>query len=302
MRAGRPSMTAVKVARVLVWLGHQPRYASLLPRGAVEATERLLQAVGLLPPWMMRLFDSRGSSRALEWVDRALAPGESLPRGLRKRFLEDEVRRALAEGVRQVLVIGAGLDTLCLRLAPEHPQVRFVEVDHPATQAVKRRGLEALGPLPPNLHLLAVDLARTPLEQALAGLGAWQAQERTVAVAEGVLMYLEERSISTFLQALRRCTGPSSRLLFTYLAQDEQGQLRFGWVTGLLAASLHLVGEPFRWSARPSELGPFLERHGYALDISPERVNLRRRYLEPAGLHSEPLGEGELMAVADMQG
>lgn len=294
-------MTAVKVTRILVWLGHQPRYAPLLPRGAVEATERLLRAAGLLPPWMRRLFNSREFSRVVEWVDRSMAPGEALLRGLRKRFLEDEVRRALAEGVRQVLVIGAGLDTLCLRLAPEHPQVRFVEVDHPATQGVKRQGLEALGPLPPNLHLLAVDLAHTPLEQALAGLPPWQARERSVAVAEGVLMYLEEHSINTFLQALRRCTGPSSRLLFTWMPRDEQGQLRFGRISGLLQASLHLVGEPIRWSVRPPELGPFLERQGYALDASPERVDLRRRYLVPAGLAAEPLGQGELMAVADMR-
>src|ERR1700677_2967112 len=70
----------------------------------------------------------------------------------RSHFAEEAARRAIGEGARQIVVLGAGLDTFAYRLEPSEG-LRVFEVDHPATQAEKRRRLAATGiaaPPPPE--------------------------------------------------------------------------------------------------------------------------------------------------------
>jgi methyltransferase (TIGR00027 family) len=300
MRAYRPSRTAVKVGRIIVWLARQPRLAPLLPQGAAEAMERLLAHAGVLKPWMLRLYEKPWYGRLLTAIERRTVPGQSVEIGLRKRFFDDEARAALEGGARQVLVVGAGLDTLCWRLASAFPEVTFVEVDHPASQGMKRAALETLGPLPPNLHLLGVDLARTSLEVALAGLAAWRKEVPGVVVAEAVLMYLEEAHVVGFLETLGRCTGSGSRLLFSFLSWEEHGKPRFSpRMRWLVEAGLRSAGEPLLWAVRDGDLERLLSRQGFRLAAPPERTDLHRRYLVPAGLPELPVTRLEQVAVAE---
>jgi len=300
MRENRPSLTALKVARVLYYLRRDPAIEPLLPRGAAEASERLLIAADLFPAWMRAVFDDPRARRLLGAMEAAIAPGTPLALGLRKSFFEDETRAAIAEGATQVVVLGAGFDTLGMRLSAEYPDQRFYEIDHPATQTRKREGLSRLGEERPNLHLLAVDLSHKTLENALDALPGFQRDELTVVLAEGLLMYLDREAISTLLDTIRRNTAKGSRLLFSYLKADEGGRLRLGKLGALSRLSFHLIGEPIRWTAsREEELASFLSAHGYRVDTQSERCNLRRRYLEPVGLGERPWLDLEFMAVAE---
>lgn len=294
-----PSRTACEVARTLVYLGRDPRAAPLLPRGAADATARLLVAAGLLPWWMRALM----ANVAFRVVSDRLAAhiGGRLHFGLRKRFVDDEVRAALAEGARQVLVVGAGYDTLGMRLAAQHPERLFVEIDHPATQALKRAALEAMGAARPNLRLVPVDLATTPLTDALATVGDWAESATSAVVAEGLLMYLDEAAVATFLDAVFAATGPGSRLVTTWMRGDAAGIPAMGFYGQLLRIGVAVLGEPFRWGV-PDEtaLAAFLGAHGFRFAPAPARFDLARRYLAPAGLPDD--GESalpELMAVAE---
>jgi methyltransferase (TIGR00027 family) len=297
MREGRPSHTAVKIGLWLVFLGQEPQLAALLPEGAVESTRRLMTAAGLLKPWHLSLFRSRAYRLFARWLERRMMPGQFLHVALRKRFIDDETRAGIAQGATQVLSAGAGFDTLCLRLAEEFPDVTFVEVDHPATQAAKRGGVEALGPIPPNFHLHSADLAGAGLEEALAAVDTWRRDAQSVVVAEGLLMYLDEADVCRFLEAVRRNVAAGSRLLFTYMQADERGRLLLGKLGWLALASLEVVGEPLRWGVRKAALEPFLQRHEFALESSSSPADLRSRYLKPAALSDRRLGSIEFMAV-----
>ncbi|WPB74826.1 SAM-dependent methyltransferase [Archangium violaceum] len=302
MRTHQASQTAVKVARFVAVLARQPHLAPLLPKGAAESMERLMLHTGLLKPWMLRLYGARWYSRLVTSIERETVPGQVLCVGLRKRFMDDETRAALAEGRRQVLVVGAGLDTLSWRLAREYPDVTFIELDHPASQAMKREALEGMGALPPNLHLVGVDLSRTPLEEGLAQLAVWRKDVPSVVIAEAVLMYLKEAHVSAFLEAVHRCTGPGSRLLCTCFRWETRGRPTMGARTRRVIGSwLRLAGEPLLWIVRDEELGPFLARHGFRQDATPERVELHRRYLVPAGLPEVPVSLFEFPVVADRE-
>jgi methyltransferase (TIGR00027 family) len=289
----------VKIGKGIVFLAQDPKLASLLPEGAIEYSERLMTRVGLLRPWELSLFRRSGFQKLAAFVERHTMSGASLHAALRKRFMDDETRAAISSGAKQVLVAGAGFDTLSARLTTQFPEVTFVEVDRPGTHKVKREGIESLGDLRPNFHLLGVDLASTSLEEALSSVDDWKRDAASVVLAEGVLMYLEESAVSTFLSAVHSLTGVGSRLLFTYMRVDERGRIYSGKLPFLTRISLKLIGEPWRWGIRKGTLQEFMSRHGFVLDVSPERCDFRRRYLEPAGLADQPLGDIEHVAIGE---
>src|SRR5262245_60075625 len=116
---------------------------------------------------------------------------------LRQRFADDALAAAIGSGVRQLVVLAAGLDSSCLR---RDPRVRVIEVDHPASQAVKRARLAALGaslrdvefvPLDFERERLAAALARSPLDATRPAFVTWL----------GVSMYLApETGLETLAQ------------------------------------------------------------------------------------------------------
>lgn len=284
------------------YVAMDPRMVPLLPEGLVESTVGLLKAAGLMRRWHEFLLRSRRYRKFGDFMERHTVPGHSLHLALRKRFFDDEVRDAIGDGASQVLVVGAGYDTLCLRLAPRFPGVTFVEIDHPASHRSKKAGLEVMGPMPPNLVLHGEDLARSGLGETLAGLDRWDGAARSAIVAEGVLMYLDATAVGSFLDAVRGESGPESRVLFSYMLVDERGRVDIGRATGLMNATLRFSGEPLRWGVPDrDELARFVQEHGLFLDPSEERCDLRKRYLVPAGLGAEPLGRIERLGVADLR-
>ena len=85
----------------------------------------------------------------------------------RHRVADEKLAMAIAHGVRQVVILGAGLDTTALRA--EDGEVRYFEVDHPATQAWKRQQLAEEGlDVPDALTFAPVDFERGTLAEGLA--------------------------------------------------------------------------------------------------------------------------------------
>jgi len=301
MRAHQASQTAVKISRLLVYVGADPRRAPLLPMGAAELTEALLRAAGVWHDWQRRAYRAHGVRSALDWLEDRFLAGQSTHVALRKRVLDDETRAAIEAGAVQVLVVGAGFDTLAFRLARMHRHVRFVEIDHPATQSLKRHALAELDRIhgrATNLRLQPADLGATPLPEVLDELG-WDRQARSVVVAEGVLMYLGEHEVADFLRGVASRLCPGSRLLGTYLVPDTQGRPYVGKLGGITRASLRIMGEPLRWATTAEKLASLLEGTGFTMRDEPGRVDLRMRYLVPAGLGDLPLPDHERVLVAE---
>ncbi len=296
-RHTRSSHTAAKIARGVVYLARDPLHAGLFPEGAAESVERLALAAGAVTPRMCRFFERRWVRGLLQRVVEKLGPGEFMRLTLRKRFVDDETRAAIADGATQLLIVGPGFDTVGLRMAEAFPHVTVVEVDMPATAERRRHAIEQLGTTYQNHHLLGVDVSSVPLGDVLAGISSWDSKARSVVVAEGVLMYLGESEVTSFLAELKEHTGLESRLVFTYLRGDERGKPSLGKL-GFIKASLKLAGEPLHWAVGKEELEPFFQRAGCRLLGPPERFDLHRRYLEPAGLGDQPVGKMEQVAVA----
>ena len=260
MHDEKPSKTACKVARNILTLGAKPDVADVLPPCMVAATERLLIASGAASaktvrwsrsPLMICLY------RAFDWM----MPGQFESFAHRKAFCERQVRESIGVGASQILVLGAGYDTMGWRLAPEFPQVDFFEIDHPATAALKAKGIEEMGPRP-NLHLIAEDLRQHRLVDVLANDRHWDQSAPTSVIAEGLLQYLTPDAVRDLFTQCASVAG-ETRIAFTYIPTREDGRPDAGPLTGLVLWLLKVGGEPWLWSIRPEQLGQFLEAVGW---------------------------------------
>jgi methyltransferase (TIGR00027 family) len=295
MTGSRPSATAYLVAKGLLFLSFDPQLGFLVPGPAAEASgwfvesQRLLRS--LKRPWF----------RALVRLLQSLSvPGILLHYALRKRYLEETVRNGLRDGFRQVVILGAGFDTLAWRLHREFPEAGFWEVDHPLTQREKRRVLDARGGCGANLHFLPVDFANFPanLPGSLrgqicprVGSAAYDLTRDTLFVAEGVLMYLKPAEIDAIFEAAGQPRG-RSRFAFTFMGPEG-----FVNASPLVGLWLRLKGEPFQWSIRPDDLPAYLKRHGWALRGLATAETLRSLYLPPSRRVS--LARGESICIAE---
>lgn len=261
MRRERPSTTARKAALNLLALGSNPGTAAVLPSGVVEATAQVLLASGVVGERAVRFARTRCAVsiyRAFDWM----MPGQFEAFAHRKAFCERHVRQGIDDGASQVLALGAGYDTLGLRLGPEFPEVRFFEIDHPATAGRKATGIAKLGQ-PANLHLVAEDLGEHALADVLSALGEWDARATSVVVAEGLLQYLRPEATRELFLHCSAVTGPGSRVAFTYIGSGIDGRPDVGRWTGLVLWILRATGEPWLSSIRPTELPRFLAETGW---------------------------------------
>ena len=285
MRADRPSTTARLIAAATVFLSRDPRYRDLVPPGAAELCARFVsvEAVSRAP-----------LSWAVWLAERATIPGLMLHFMLRKRFIEDTVRASLAAGCEQVVVVGAGFDTLAARLAAEFPQARFIEIDHPATQAAKRLAIDARR----NLDFIAANLVEERLQDALAG--AYRRDAPSVFVIEGLLMYLTDAQIAVLFAAIAELQRAPGTLVFAVMEPASDGHPRFHNATPLVTRLLSLWSEPFRsamWREKAARLPE--QFPGLRLRDLADSETLRARYLAPSGRQDLPLAKGEMVLVAE---
>jgi methyltransferase (TIGR00027 family) len=261
MKATQASTTAKVIAASTVLLASRPADRTLVPAGAAELSRCFLST-----NWADRCLSRSVSSPWTRWLWRGLErlthPGIMRHYLLRKGWIEAQCRLALQQGVGRVIIIGAGLDTLALRLASHYPDVDWVEIDHPATQEFKRRGLDLAGVrLPANLTLLSVDLSIAPLPADLM-----QDVRPTLVVIEGVLMYLKEAEVAALLRdQVSALSVAPVRLIFSHMVRWPQGRAGFRPNSWWVDRWLDWRDEPFQWTMSPVTLEPWLQGLGFEL-------------------------------------
>jgi methyltransferase (TIGR00027 family) len=134
----------------------------------------------------------------------------------RTSFFDEAVLRAIADGRHQVLLLGAGYDMRAHRFRT--PGVRFLEVDHPATQTDKRRRLELLGLDRDDIGFVAADFIEPGLDALLDAAGH-RRDQATLFILEGVLRYLPEHAFRGLLATLAHRAAPGSELAVSISCQ-----------------------------------------------------------------------------------
>jgi methyltransferase (TIGR00027 family) len=192
----------------------------------------------------------------------------------RSRLAEDMLAEAVADGTRQYVVLGAGMDTFGYR----NPwgDVRVFEVDFPATQAWKRELLEANDIfVPESVTFAPVDFERESLGEGLARVG-FKREEPAFFSWLGVTMYLARETTLGTLRWVRESCARNG-ICFDYMAPRETLGLRHKMAFDALASRVAAAGEPFVGFFAPEELTALLREMGYARvdDWAAARLNAR---------------------------
>ena len=192
--------------------------------------------------------------------------------GARTRFFDDAVTEAIAAGIGQVVIVGAGYDARAWRLAD--PRARWFEVDHPATQRDKRRRAPE-----GDVAYVPCDLRHDELEDALVAAG-FSAEQPAVFIIEGLTMYLTERETEELLLTLARLGAEGSRLAanFTGPGGGSVGSVS-RVVARLIRVAWWLSGERMTHWGSPASVAPLVERTGWRLVESLSGPAVAARYL-----------------------
>lgn len=300
MKQNQASSTARLIAVSTVFLSRDPRLGGLVPPRAEEACVWFMETFSSRAGLLLALMDKKWFRRLAFAFEQATLPGILLHYILRKRFIEAAARQAIQNGVGQIVVLGAGFDTLALRLSREFPAVRFIEIDHPATQRVKRTALDRRPTDRDNLTFISADFTRQMIDHVLLENYGYRPGADTYFVAEGVLMYLNVSDVLAVFQFIRTHSGPKSIFAFTFMEPAENGRIEFRNSRWAVEFWLNLRHEPFVWGIRRAALPEFLAGAGFVQQAMATPEIYRSRYLHPAGLDGEPLAEGEYVCIAEL--
>jgi methyltransferase (TIGR00027 family) len=287
------SRTALLIAASLVLLHHDPKYSRLVSKTSADLCARVLENHSAQTCWFLKIVQQPWFRPIARLVERVTIPGILVHYALRKKCIRELVRSALANGVAQVVILGAGFDPLSSELQREFPTAVFWEIDHPATQRHKVRACSEIGI--ERVHFVAVDLAAAVLEREALIKSDFDPAKRTFWIAEGLLMYFPADIVSYLMKTLSTLSAPGSEFAFTFMEKQGDGQLRFDSQTKLVDSWLRRRGEPFLWGTMRSELAEF---------IRPWRVirffdHNDLRNME-SDLSDEVIAKGEVICLAEI--
>jgi methyltransferase (TIGR00027 family) len=226
-------------------------------------------------PLALRILGRDAAAIAREAEERASGRSMRIFIAVRTRFAEDALAAAYERGVRQLVVLGAGLDTYAYRGALRG-RLRIWEVDHPATQTWKRERLAAAGiPLPATLAFAPVDFERETLAEGLAA-ARFDARERSFFTWLGVAPYLTEEAVWSTLGFLASLPH-GAHVVFDYADAPESLSPEMRLAHERRAARVAEAGEAFRSYVESGALRAKLMDRGFreVEDLAPPQMVAR---------------------------
>ncbi|MGB5154120.1 MAG: class I SAM-dependent methyltransferase, partial [Candidatus Sulfotelmatobacter sp.] len=195
----------------------------------------------------------------------------------RSRYAEDELAGAVERGVRQYVVLGAGLDTFAYR--NPHAGLRVFEVDHPATQAWKREQLSAAGiAIPAALTFVPVDFERQTLAEGL-GQSGFDLGAATFFSWLGVTPYLTRDACMSTLSLI--ATMPAgSGVVFDFAVAPALLNAGQRQALDALSERVARYGEPFQLFFDPEKLQDELKAMGFQRTEFLQGKELNERYFK----------------------
>jgi len=191
-------------------------------------------------------------------------PGARTSAIARTKLIDEAWTHAIGDGIRQIVILGAGFDCRAYRL-PGAGRATVFEVDRAAMHALKRERLaRVLGEIPKNVRFCTIDFNRESLPDVLAGSG-FDAAMPALFLWEGVTNYLTEEAVDEVLRYVGKC-APESRIAFTYVHKGlMDGSVEFFGGTRILR-DMTTLGEPWTFGFGPASLPVYLRDRNLQLD------------------------------------
>jgi methyltransferase (TIGR00027 family) len=258
MNEGRPSRTAQRVA---------------VRRAAHQLIDRPLI---FEDPFAMRIIGPDAAAATEAKAEGRVSSAFRAFMAVRSRYAEDELRCAVERGVRQYVVLGAGLDTFAWR--NPYSDLRVFEADFPATQHWKKQRVANVGMgMPESLTFAPVDFESQTLAEGLQAAGFREDQAAYFSWL-GVTMYLTPEAFEStvrFIGGLPRGSG----VTFDYAVERSELGLMERMALDRLGKKVAAIGEPFQLFFTREQLAATMRQCGFQDLEDMGREELNARYL-----------------------
>lgn len=284
MKDSKPSQTAVWIAKGLMYLNQIGR----LPAGPNQEGIILWRhCLTIADPKWLSLLQYRWYRAWFGLLERLTIPGLFNHYAARKKMIDSWVKPILESQVEQVIVLAAGFDALTHRYFEAYPKITFIEIDHPATQVVKKASFSDCHSQFENVHFVAADLQKQTLTSVLAE--NCDPHKKTLLIAEGITMYFTEVQIKQFFTELRTYFDRDFQILFTFMEKQGNGSIQFTNATFIVDHWLRVQHETFQWGIEPANIANY-----FLIPLEYQQLKL----VDPSLESPSPKTQGEWLCLA----
>jgi methyltransferase (TIGR00027 family) len=181
----------------------------------------------------------------------------------RTRYIDDYLQHCIEDGMKQLVILGAGYDSRAYRFDRLKGEVKVFEVDHQSTQRLKiNRLLKVLNKLPKYVIYVAIDFDRENLADKLLE-SEYDRNLKTLFIWEGVTAYLTSQAVDDTLAFVTNNAGRGSSIIFDYLLKSVvDGTCEMEGVNEILK-TVARRGEPYVFGIEEGTIEDFLKKRGF---------------------------------------
>lgn len=201
----------------------------------------------------------------------------------RTRYIDDFLKGQIQEGIKQLVILGAGYDTRAYGLHALEEQVKVIELDDLATLKFKVARVKiALKSFPKNLVYVPVDFTREKLEAKLVPR-FYDRNLKTLFIWEGVTMYLTAEAVDQTLAFMAGNSGKGSTVVFDYLYESVVDGTCDLMEARKLRETCVKIGEPMLFGIGDDSIGQFLSTRGFEVLQNLSSKSLKDAYFKGRG-------------------
>lgn len=227
---------------------------------------------------------SRLLTRIALWYAERILPGAADSLAARTRYIDDYLKQCIADGIEQLVILGAGYDSRAYRFDELKGKVRVFEVDHPDTQRAKIQKVKRIfGSLPSHVTYVGLDLDEKKLGEGLLEAG-YRTDKKTLFIWEGVTVYLTPEAVDETLAFVAGNSGKGSSIIFDYAFQFALDATSDSEEAKKWRKAYERRGEPPKFALKEDEVEEFLSKRGFYQVKSVSMESLENTYFRSKGI------------------
>jgi len=227
---------------------------------------------------------SRLLTRIALWYAERIIPGAANSLVARTRYIDYYLKQCIADGIEQLVILGAGYDSRAYRFDELRPRVRVFEVDHPDTQRAKIQKVKRIfGSLPSHVVYVGLDLDEKKLREGLLEAG-YRKDKKTLFIWEGVTVYLTPEAVDETLAFVAGNSGKGSSIIFDYAFQFALDAASVDEDAKKWRKAYERRGEPPKFALKEDEVEEFLSKRGFYQVKSVSMESLENVYFRSKGI------------------
>ncbi len=200
----------------------------------------------------------------------------------RARYTEETLEKAVLQGVKQYVILGAGMDTFAFRRPEMMEHLEVFEVDHPATQEFKLLRIAQLGwKHPAKLHFVPIDFTKESLVTSLTRSSSYNPNVKSFFSWFGVTPYLTQEEVFATLRSITEVAPVDSTIVFDYFDTDALAPEKLSPQMQKTLEFLQKIDEQMKTDGfNPSRLAENLTTLGFRLHENLSPADIEERYLQ----------------------